>query len=98
MYKDVDRLRAYCVVFEVAQRDAHGGGNARQAAVAATDVIDDVTDADDVIAAARAVKTHPHSCGNCGGRHQPGQSDMSSGERHLPRMWEAGPLPEGLQK
>ena len=61
MYKDVDCLKAYCVAFEAAQRDTRGGGNARQAAVVATDVIYDLTDADDVIAAARAAKTHPHT-------------------------------------
>ena len=51
-FKDVDRLRSYCVAFEAAQRDAHGFPSNRHLEAAASDVMNDATSDDDIVAAA----------------------------------------------
>ena len=67
-FTDVDSLRAHCVAFEAAQRDAHGFPPNRPAEAAAGDIPDD-----DVIAAGVPRKSHHRTCWNCGDRHQPGK-------------------------
>ncbi|MPC40444.1 hypothetical protein E2C01_034001 [Portunus trituberculatus] len=71
--KNINSLRAYCVVFKAAERDAHRFPPNRHPEAAASDVTHEAV-SDDVIAVASPRKACHRPCGYCGDRHQPGKT------------------------
>ncbi|MPC33544.1 hypothetical protein E2C01_026899 [Portunus trituberculatus] len=67
-------LRAYCVAFEAAQRNAHRFLLNHHTKATTSDITHDAVSDDDVIAATSPRKARHRTCGYCSDRHQPGKT------------------------